>query len=84
MLDKTGDRALEEDVRRIISQSDEYNCIAVSFRTCGKRVVVDVTLDFSNNDDWQSVCDRCREIKKTIKEKYPQCHMHFKIGYDVE
>ncbi len=82
LLDKTGDRALEKDVRKIVFQSDEYNCIAVSFRTCGKRVVVDATLGFSKDTTWESVCDSCCELKKRIKEKYPQCHMHFKIGYD--
>ena len=84
LLDKTGNHELEENVRQILFSHSECECLAVSFRTCGKRVVVDATLDFSSDATWDIMCEKCCELKKEIKEKYPQCHMHFKIGYDVE
>ncbi len=82
LLDKTGNTELEKNVRALLSCEEEVS--AVSFRTCSRRVVVDVTLNFKNDVKWADTVEKSRQISDAVLKKYPECHVHAKIGFKEE
>jgi divalent metal cation (Fe/Co/Zn/Cd) transporter len=80
LLDKTGDAKLESDVKKMLVADESVK--AVSFRTCGKRVVVDITLDLSPDTDWHSAKIKAASLSEQICSLYPECHIHSKIDFE--
>ncbi len=81
LLDKTGNRTLEDNVRRMIIETCS-EAWTISFRTCSRRVVVDVTLDFKPDTPWSVAVEKSREISEKVCAAYPQCHVHTKIDFE--
>lgn len=79
LLDKTGNKTLEKEVKGLLGDFKEV--VAVSFRTCGKRVVVDVTLSLNPDLRWVKVLEISHDISDKICTLYPECHVHIKVGF---
>lgn len=80
LLDKTGNKALEKEIRELLSEVEGVS--AVSFRTCGKRIVVDATLSLAPEMSWEDAVEISRSIEREICSAYPECHVHVKIDFE--
>ena len=80
LLDKTGNKTLEKEIRELLSEVEGVS--AVSFRTCGKRIVVDVTLSLDPELKWEDALEISRSISDEICAAYPECHVHVKIDFE--
>ena len=80
LLDKTGNSQLERKVRE--AAFSDSNVKAVSFRTCSKRVVVDITLDLPPQADWHTAKKKASDLSDSICSLYPECHVHVKIDFE--
>ncbi len=80
LLDKTGNKKLEKDIRDLLSEVEGVS--AVSFRTCGKRIVVDVTLSLAPELSWGDAIEISQSISDEICTLHSQCHVHVKIDFE--
>ena len=80
LLDKTGAPALEREIY-ILVKREMPEATALSFRTCSRRIVVDITAKFSPDITWKSATEKSREISDKILKLYPQCHVHVKVDF---
>lgn len=79
LLDKSKIK-IQADVLKILSEFDGVT--GASFRTCGKRVIVDASLKLSPNDSWESAESISREIADKICTHHHECHVHVKIDFE--
>lgn len=80
LLDKTGTVSLKKDIFRILSEFEGVS--GASFRRCGKRIIVDVSLNLDPSLTWQGALDLSREINDRICTACPECHVHVKVDYE--
>ena len=71
---------LQADVLKILAGFDGVT--AVSFRTCGKRIIVDASLRLSPDDTWGKAESISRDISDKVSANHPECHVHVKVDFE--
>ncbi len=70
---------LQSDVLKILAG---FECVTgASFRTCGKRIIVDASLKLSPADTWDKAESVSRDISEKISRNHPECHVHVKVDF---